>query len=241
MGEEDITTSIQVLHEEDEEALSLCDLPLEYLDTKNSPTNDHLPNLKHTRTQKSSSEYDPEFFEFFSDKNGSHMCPADDLIFGGKLVPLKQQQQQYFPSQTQSHVLLRKRSESLSELRTQNRAVLLRNSRSLDYQKPKLHRSDMAERNSKPEVSSPKKVVKPRWYVFMFGSVKFPPEMELKDIKSRQFRRNPAIMFPDDGKKMGDNRSSDKGSSSWCLLKALSCRDYTSVAVTSSFYLSHAR
>ncbi|GMI74157.1 hypothetical protein like AT4G30230 [Hibiscus trionum] len=243
MGEH-ITSNMQVLHgdqsleeDEEEEALSLCDLPLD-LDTNTTPRND--PNQA-ARTRISSPEVAFEFFGFRNDDTGSDMCLAEDIFSGGKLVP----------SGEKPHVL-RKRSGSLSELRSGSSAkssdALLRISRSLDSQKQKLHRLDVKERVTsaksfdQSEVS-PKKVVKPRWYVFMFGSVKFPPEMELKDIKSRQFRRNPSVMFPDYGKKVADNNlSSDKSSSSssWFLLKALSCRDYTSVAVTSSFYLPQA-
>ncbi|KAL4311954.1 hypothetical protein GQ457_01G049790 [Hibiscus cannabinus] len=242
MGEH-ISSNIQVLHEEEEEeeeeeALSLCDLPLD-LHTNTIPRND--PNHV-ARTRISSPESVFEFFRFRNDDNGSDMRSAEDIISGGKLVPFGEK----------PHVVLRKRSGSLSEFRSSSSAksgdALLRISRSLDSQKQKLHRLDVKERvGSKKsfdqsEVSIKKNMVKPRWYVFVFGSVKFPPEMELKDIKSRQFRRNPSVLFPDDGKKAADtNRSSEKNKcSSWRLLKALSCRDYTSVAVTTSFYLPRA-
>ena len=257
MGEY-ITTNIHLhdeqLAEEAEETLSLCDLPLD-LDTNNNPGNDHLEKILHAQSRRSSSEAAPEFFEFLSDLS-SDMCPADEIFFCGKLIPLKQKPLSFqtrgdyrFGEKSKNHVL-RKRSESLSELRSssiirsgsnKNSTTFLRNSRSLDSQK--IHRSDM-ERNpstrsvEKPEVS-PKKAVKRRWNVFRFGMVKFPQEMELKDIKSRQFRRIPSVMFPtveeeDCSKKFSGNQSSGKGSS-WSLLKALSCKDHTSVAVTSSF------
>ncbi|XP_022754011.1 uncharacterized protein LOC111302354 [Durio zibethinus] len=250
MGE-DITTNIhlhddQFAEEAEEEALSLCDLPLD-LDTNNSPGNDHLQKILYAQSRRSSSEdASDELFEFRSDLS-SDMCPADGIIFCGKLIPLKQQplsfrtREDYPLGEKSKNLVLRKRSESLSELRSsfKNSTTLLRNSRSLDYQK--LYSSDMEMNPStrsveKPEIS-PKKEVKPRWYVFMFGMVKFPLEMELKDIKSRQFRRSPSVMFPtveDGGKKFVGNRNSDKGFS-WSLLKVLSCRGHTSVAVTSSF------
>ncbi|KAE8673571.1 NBS resistance-like protein [Hibiscus syriacus] len=240
MGEH-IADDIQVLHEdqlveeeeeeEEAEALSLCDFPLD-LETKINPRNEQWHSPNHIRARPESS------FEFRNDEKGSDMCPADDIIAGGKLVP--------FGGKTTHHIL-RKRSESLSDLRssgnssTKNSAALLRISRSLDSQKQNLRRSDTKEKSFDQSEVSPKKVVKPKWYVLVFGSVKFPPEMELNDIKSRQFRRNPSVMFSDDGKKAADNDKwgSDK-SSSWGLLKALSCRDYTSIAVTSSFYLPQA-
>ncbi|XVE71820.1 hypothetical protein DITRI_Ditri10aG0182400 [Diplodiscus trichospermus] len=239
---------------EEEEALSLCDLPLDSDVNNNNPENDELQKILPAQSRRLSSESAPEFFEFLSDLSYD-MCPADDIIFCGKLIPLRDERVSFqtrkhyrFEEKRKSHVLL-KRSESLSDLRSNSippsdsttNTTLLKNSRSLDDQK--LHRRDM-ERNpstrsvEKSKVSS-KKAVKRRWYVFMFGMVKFPPEMELKDMKSRQFRRNPSVMFPsveDGGKKLAGNRSSGKGSS-WSLLKALSCRDYTSVAVTTSFWM----
>ncbi|KAK8635400.1 hypothetical protein V6N13_004138 [Hibiscus sabdariffa] len=219
----DISNNIQLLHEDksvEEEVLPLCDLPLDS-DTKTDPEPEPEPAF--------------EFFPFRSNENGFFMCPADDIISGGKLVPLGEK------TRRKDHVL-RKRSESLSELRssssTGNGTALLRISRSLDSQKQK-ERVSPTKSSGQPDVSPKKAVKRPRWYVFMFGSVKFPPEMELQDIKSRQLRRNPSVMFSDDGKKVADNhRSSDK--SSWSLLKALSCRGYTSVAVTSSFYFPQA-
>ncbi|XP_022728791.1 uncharacterized protein LOC111284374 [Durio zibethinus] len=256
MGEE-ITSNIH-LHddqvEEPEEALSLCDLPLDLTDTINgNPENDHLEKILSAQSRRSSSTAAPEFFEFLNDIS-SDMCAADDIIFCGKLFPSREQpiSFQTWEEKRKSNVL-RKRSESLSELcsssitrsNSTKNTTLLRSSRSLDYQK--LHRYDMERNPSVRRVErhdqvSPKKLVKPRWYVFMFGMVKFPPEMELKDIKSRQSHRSPSIMFPtveDGGKKLAGNRSSNK-CSSWSLLKALSCRDHTSVDVTASFWMPHA-
>ncbi|GMI89098.1 hypothetical protein like AT4G30230 [Hibiscus trionum] len=223
---------------------------------QNNPENDELVKLHGLgQTRRSSSEADPEFFEFLSDLSYD-MCPADDIIFCGKLIPLNEQHipfqtpKDYSSEENRNNRVLRKRSESFSELSitrsdsTRECTERLRNSRSLDYKK--LRRYDM-ERNPstrstrKAEVSSIK-VNKRRWYVFMLGMVKFPPEMELKDIKSRQFRRNPSVMFPrveDYGKRLSGNRSSGKGSS-WSLLKALSCRDHSSVAVATSLWMPQA-
>ncbi|XP_022754190.1 uncharacterized protein LOC111302633 [Durio zibethinus] len=242
--------------EETEEALSLCDLPLDF-DTNSNPENDDLQKILPAQSRRSSSEPAPEFFEFLTDFS-SDTCPADDIMFSGKLIPLKEQHVSYqtprdylFEDKSKTHVLL-KRSESLSELRSNymhrsdstKNTTLLRNSRSLDSQK--LHRYEMERNPSTRSVGkskvSPKKAVKPRWYVFMFGTVKFPPVMELNDIKSRQFRRSPSVMFPtleDGGKKFTGIRST--GKSSWSLLKVLSCRDHTSVAVTTSFWMPQSQ
>ncbi|KAE8711359.1 NBS resistance-like protein [Hibiscus syriacus] len=220
-----------------EEVFSLGEFPLDS-DAKN--------NLGLTR--RSSSESAPEFFEFLNDLTYD-MCPADDIIFCGKLIPLNPQHIPFEENKKKNDVL-RKRSESFSESRsesithshnTKEYPKCLRNSRSLDYKR--LRRYDMernpSKRSTRKSDVSAIKVNKRRWYVFMLGMVKFPQEMELKDIKSRQFRRNPSVMFPtveDYGKKLSGNRSSGKGSS-WGLLKALSCRDHNSVAVATSFWM----
>ncbi|KAI4344406.1 hypothetical protein L6164_011638 [Bauhinia variegata] len=122
---------------------------------------------------------------------------------------------------------------------------MMRGSRSLDYRR--LHRNSSSlisvvpefERNNSVKsvaVSdiAAKKATKLPWYTLMFGIgiMKFPPEMELNDIRNRQVRRNPSTtMFP-------ANRNSGKGS--WRILKALSCKDHTSVSVTTSFPLPQA-
>ncbi|KAL5836382.1 hypothetical protein ACOSQ4_015879 [Xanthoceras sorbifolium] len=241
-----------------EEALSLCDLALNENDAgfdEMTNKNNHSCSSR-TPTRRSSSE-PPELFEFLSNLSSSeNMCPAEDMIFCGRLIsstqPIKAQSREDKKPQAS---VFRRRSESLSELQTtsttrsnSNRTSnsILRSSRSLDYQK--LRRlsssrnspdSDM-ERNSSVRRSDKVKAVRPRWYLFMFGMVKFPPEMDLRDIKSRQFRRNTSsVMFPpseSDGNFQGQRGS---GKSSWKFLKALSCKDPASIAVTTSFYVPH--
>ncbi|GAV59580.1 hypothetical protein CFOL_v3_03111 [Cephalotus follicularis] len=199
-----------------------------------------------------------EFFEFFNDLT-SEMRPAEDIIFHGKLIPFNEP-----PVTTQTPKTLtiegkrkeyfRRRSESLPAIQSSiarsnsiNPNALMRNSRSLDHQKlnrfesSKILQERQMERNSsvrsvgKSEVPAKNVVVKPWWYMLMFGMVKFPAEMELRDIKSRQFRRNPSVMFPtlDHGNNYTVNRSSKKDSS-YKFLKALSCKGHASVAVTAS-------
>ena len=117
----------------------------------------------------------------------------------------------------------------------------MRSSRSLDYRR--LRRNPSSAVTPAAEVernSSVKKPMRPpRWFLLFFGIVRVPSEMELSDIKNRQFRRNPsATMFPaaDGGSGVAVNRSS--GKVSWKILKALSCKDYNSVAVTTPFVTS---
>ncbi|XP_059638228.1 uncharacterized protein C553.10 [Cornus florida] len=150
-------------------------------------------------------------------------------------------------------------SRSNSTKSTTRPHPLMRNSRSLDYRKLRTTSTSNSEtltsshiqRNSsakncggKSSEATAQKLSRPRWHILMFGLVKFPPEMDLKDMKNRQFRRNhPAAMFPSfedtgSGQKAPMNRITTdhrQRKSSWGLLKVLSCKGNASVAVTASF------
>lgn len=260
-------TTIHDYYQEDrdEETLSLCDLPLSDEDHQinNNNKNVETTNMA-SQTRRSSSE-PLEFFEFLSDNSSEYMCAAEDIIFCGKLVPFKEPYSHPIQNPVENKRRLspvRRRCESLSELRSSiNRSNsakargLMRNSRSLDYRK--LERLSASQKPSSgseidrnPSVRSvdkagdsmallKKAAAKPRWYQLMFGVVKPPAGMELRDIKSRQIRLNPPItMFPTPvdagGNKVPANGSLNK-SSCGLLLKVLSCKDPTSVAVTASF------
>ncbi|XP_052198357.1 uncharacterized protein LOC127805647 [Diospyros lotus] len=233
--------------EEAEEAISLCDFPI---------TNDQTQFDGVSKYQERRSTSEPsDFFEFFNNLT-SEMSHAEDIIFCGKLVPFKEQPLSNHTHKTtnaRDHKLASfqsRRSESMSELKSSQsnsaKTRVMRASRSMDYQK--LHRN-LSSNSTASEIhrnsslkscgsydGSGHKVWKPRWYDLMFGLAKFPPEMELKDMKSRQVRRTPTAMFPPlyDGGRFPVNRSTRKGSS-WGLLRVLSCKDHASVAVTASF------
>ncbi|XP_044472221.1 uncharacterized protein LOC123200905 [Mangifera indica] len=171
----------------------------------------------------------------------------------------QQQQQQQLSSKgfkmssiyEHKHGAIRRRSESLPEFQSSGstKNKILRSSRSFDYQK--LHRvsssntlpdSDTEPNSSVRSVGKWDNVnkireVKPRRYLLLFGMVKFPPEMDLRDMKSRQFRRNSSMMFPslDAAGNFPVNRKTI-----WRFLKALSCKDYASVAVTTPLCMPHA-
>ncbi|KAK3221387.1 hypothetical protein Dsin_008412 [Dipteronia sinensis] len=249
--------------QKEEEALSLCDLPLD----ENHTECEEMTNNKHTSssssssirmnttstTRRSSSE-PAELFSFLSSSENI-MCPAEDMIFCGRLIssskPIKTLSTDDKKLQPPT---FRRRSESLSELQSTSttrsnstktsKNNILRSSRSLDYQKLRrfsiTKNSPDSDMDRNPSLRRPDKLkaVKPRWYLFMFGMVKFPPEMDLQDIKSRQFRRNSSsVLFPpseSDGN-FPDHQGS--GKSSWKLLKALSCKDHSSIAVATSFYV----
>lgn len=246
--------------EEAEEALSLCDLPLD-----NEAQEFHDLSAKFLTARRSSSE----FFEFFSDHSSdSFMCSAEDIIVCGKLIPFKENTRTTHAPKPSSNpkndhqkkqTAFRRRSESLSGLQstvtrsssTKNK-IMMTNSRSLDYRKLQRQSSmvspvpEMERNSSVRSVGSSKSdkkstsTGKPKWSFLLFGIVKFPAEMDLSDIKSRQVRKTPSTtLFPDAAVgKCPMSRSSSGNKGSWKLLKALSCKDHGSVAVTTSYYVS---
>lgn len=231
-------------YEDEEEALSLCDFPLNCDDPERNSKTHH-----HRRSSSQPSEY---AFEFSNDPNSDNMSHAEDIIHCGKLVPYRQQQQQQQPlfddqilkslsTDYDSANFSRRYCDSLPTSARSNSTRLTRSSRSLDRKKlrrnsslvMKSEASDIHRSLSKGLVKS-EAASKPRWYDLMFGPVKLPPEMDLQDMKNRQVRRSPGIMFP-----AADGGGRD-GRSSWGhdLLRVLSCKNHSSsVAVTASIRL----
>lgn len=240
---------------EEEEALSLCDLPLNGMSFK----------AQSRRSSLSSEAADSHFFEFLNDVVPD-LCPADEIFFSGKLIPLlfnKDQNQikiQTNPFSGSNNPNTRlSRSDPITGLqspvsrsssagytpRNPRRSMVIRNSRSLNYCR-NLHRISSSDVLPAPETAAKRTTTtattKPRWYSVVFGTVRVPPEMELSDMRSRQIRRNSTVtMFPPPSATAaygGGDRSS--GKVSWRILRALSCKDRRSVSVTTSLGVPQA-
>lgn len=271
----------KMAEEEAEEALSLSGLIINSDETEPPPVTDYSNSSRSRSTSEPS-----DFFEFFCEiNNTSEMSHAEDIIFCGKLIPSNNYKEQLGDRTNQCNnrkhrvtendkylqsFVNRRRSESMSELNaigerrrsnsTNSNLMIIRNSRSLDYQRLygksdkllEIERSLSAKSsgsNSKTDVISivKEKVItpsKPRWYFLKFGLVKFPPEMALRDIKNRQVRRNSGSLFTSSSH-AGERDLTHKydRKSSWDdLLKVLSCKDDASVSVTTSSFgcLQHA-
>lgn len=227
--------------EDKEETLSLRDLPL--LNDSNKPS-----STATTSTIEYHGEPSPEPFEFLT-STSYDVSPAENIIYRGRIIPLNYQSALFSPPE---HISprVRTRSESLSAIQgnklnpplARDNVGPMRTSRSLDDRKLTRRLTTPPEKVSstkgmaKPEVlsSGSGKSVRPRWYVIMFGIVKFPPEIELRNIKSRKTRRNvPPVMFPSHP----DQRSRTSPSPSWRFLNALSCKEPTSVAATAPLWI----
>ncbi|KZV54711.1 hypothetical protein F511_42183 [Dorcoceras hygrometricum] len=235
------TVQLQDREEDDEdEAISLCDFIL------NSEEKDPA-HTQEDRGRRTSSDPSDNFFEFFNDLT-SEMCHAEDMIFCGKLVPYKNKKPVPLDTLNDSS---RRYCESLpDQLLTPNRTRtdtgtrFMRSCRSLDYDKPCRDPSlaVKSEGSCVPRfrLRKPVKFVvwKPRWYGLMFGVVKSPPEMDLRDMKNRQVRRNSGgISWP---ATEGRVRIPANRRNSWSddFLNVLSCKNDASVATMASSSLS---
>ncbi|KAL0339969.1 UNVERIFIED_CONTAM: hypothetical protein Sradi_4513700 [Sesamum radiatum] len=257
------SNAIVSFQEEEEEALSLCDFPLNDSDAQLQDSS------KDQDRQDSSSHSQPsDFFEFFKVVHSDDMSHAEDIISCGRLiVSYKEQQPPRFdhrflitsPS-SDEHLMSssRRYCESLPELNptrsngrsstSSPRLISSRSSCSLDSRKLRwnsslvIKKSDVGQdihrsfSKGSMKFDGFKGSPKPRWCPLIFGPVKFPPEMDLRDIKSRQIRRSPGSMFPavESGDRTPASRRTSWGGD---LLRALSCKKHASVAVTASIGL----
>ncbi|KAI8539838.1 hypothetical protein RHMOL_Rhmol09G0214200 [Rhododendron molle] len=185
-----------------EETLSFCDLPIyssESADWENSSKEDK--SLSSSSTSSSSSDQD--LFEFFSEEwSNSSTYPIQNIVFCGKLIiPFKE-------------------PELISTDTTHN----------LEWKSPKKPRKRLANKAAKNGGKNGFCVRK----VFIFGSpakwrwnllacglgARFPTEMKLSDIRSRQRKRSPpAPLFFGGGHKNGG-----KGKGLWAMIKSLGGR-----------------
>lgn len=252
----------------EEAPLSLCHLPVDDRNNENDNQHNNDSKCLSNHTPRSRSE-PPDIFEFFSDFSSDMCPADDIFFCGklvpfeGKSPPTHDQTPKTSAAEANQtrKTHSRRRCESLSKLQSpvtrfntgtaSTTQLIMRNSRSLDYNR-KLHPSSISMISTAPELErnpsvrrvgkydiALKKAAKPRWYLLMFGMVKFPPEMELSDIKNRQVRRNPpSTLFPPPLDVNGNfpvSRSSSTKGSAWRLLRALSCKDHACVTVTASF------
>ncbi|KAL4182156.1 hypothetical protein AMTRI_Chr12g241120 [Amborella trichopoda] len=204
----------------EDDVLSLCDLPIEKGEERES-------FLKERRSCKSLAEM--EYFEFFRDAT-AEMCDAEDLFFHGGFLPLRSNRE------------LAGSHQSSFEPRVE-RPVDHRRLRTYSYPSPshrKLHRSSTSippfsgtkprENRNFPEKSD--FPTRSRGQFLMIGLVKA-PEIQLRDIKFRQRRRNPAIFERSNSSRVCVRE--EKGcKGAWKLLRALSCKGHARDMVSAS-------
>ncbi|KAJ7970412.1 Protein unc-13 4B like [Quillaja saponaria] len=216
-------TSIHFLMEEvdpyeAEEALSLCDLPM-YGD---SARWDDFSNVQ--TSNSSSNDGDDKFFEFFSeDFTASTRSSTTDknVIFCGKIIPYKEPPHMVTNDTKQTSGKIKK-GWSLFPWNSQS-------TRKLDFSVGKVS-----------VLTSPTKF---RWNLFLFGMTRFPTEMELRDMKTRQSRRGPQATAMVSASKeqsevvKGTSRRKVRKGKGFCgIFRALGCSNRTAKAVAKASF-----
>lgn len=213
---------------EAEESPSLCDLPL---------GEDSNKNMSGSKEADFPVSPDHDIFEFYTHFNTQTMRAAEDIMFQGELLPYRSPPPLEYNSR---RGFLHRKSDSLSHLQPSPTVRFTRSSQSHDY--AKLPRSSsarmvraksMPQPNNRPSADKCFGTAKPKWRLLMFGSLRTPTEMELKDIRNRQSRRVPTRWFPTHNAEeqvSADKRDEHKGS--WRLLRALSCKGEANGVIT---------
>ncbi|KAJ0724421.1 hypothetical protein HanPI659440_Chr12g0447511 [Helianthus annuus] len=207
------------------DTLSLTDFPL-----TSDQDHDHHPNVP-------SSPVPEDLFEFCSGRSlgfseDHRMSHAEDMFSGGKLIPINNQ------NRKEKHIN-RRRSESMHELKSSTNKTtasqLVRNSHSLDYKK--LNRNSRLNYEPTAEIhrnNPSNKTSSSRWSDIVFGPLKGPPEMDLRDIRNRQVVNTSKSMFAkveSSNRFAVNHRAGCHRKSSWGVLGILSCKSSGSVAV----------
>lgn len=148
---------------------------------------------------------DGDLFEFCCTAAMPDMCAADDVITGGKLLPLWIPPPPPQPQKAQAPD--HRRSNSLGD--PPHGCWGGKSTSGGEYRK--LRRvPDPEHKETAPDHPRPR----PRWYVLVFGSVRVPAAMELKEMRVRQRRRSaPPVAAKDSGER-----------GPWRLLRSLSCK-----------------
>lgn len=186
--------------EEDDETLSLCDLPI-YGESADYSKED----------QSSSSSSDG--FEFFSEEWSSTSFPADNILFCGKLIPYKEHKVSNNPHKLEINKqpkCINEVSSSLSHAPSFNSVL----KKCVDNIGKCEKKNDVLDRR----ITILKSPTKSRWFLFLFGSTRVSTEMEIREIRKRQNKKILPL------RSSGGGRIRGKGW--WKLIRALGCSSH---------------
>jgi hypothetical protein len=214
------STLLQDQYDDDDETLSLSDLP-------NSTISPQWGDFSIEDGENSISNYnndDDNLFEFFSEEFNTSTTHDDNIIFCGKLIPFKDHQQ--VPHHNQKTRLISKSLKSrddISSLKIKGKE----DKKVKGSLNVKSFACDYTTMGGK--VSLVRCATKSRWFLFLFGmssNSRMPSkEMQLSDIRNRQSRREPAMMFSvprENGIEVVKSKKNGNGKRIWKLLKSMS-------------------
>ncbi|MED6197923.1 hypothetical protein PIB30_061418 [Stylosanthes scabra] len=238
--------------EDDDEALSLCDLPLYSNNSSSSTssssadsTNNHQrvrdddvflsTHGKKTSSSRFTEKDDDDFFEFFSEEftastTHSKTTISDNIIFCGKLIPYKE-------AGGGNNNNNNKEEDNNNIIHQKSTLVHPWNSKKGGKKAKEGEKSNFNyEYPSIGKVSLMRSTTKSRWFLFMFGMPRLPNNnaMDLSGIRYRQSRsRSQKTMFavvappPENGEevkkgKRYNNKNNNNCKGLWRALKSIS-------------------
>ncbi|KAF3433901.1 hypothetical protein FNV43_RR25004 [Rhamnella rubrinervis] len=165
--------------EPEEDALSLCDLPL----------TDETENLPSSSSSSSSDGDDQDAFEFSTDTESDcrTLPPLDGVVFCGKSIPLRKPL-----NHNNNSIVLRPAVPTQKPPRLGGPFCL----RSESFKMSRAPASHFATRSKSVRFPPAKGSSSSRKHKVLIGPAKFPSTMELSDIRKRQDRLAPVMKFP---------------------------------------------
>ncbi|XAR72106.1 hypothetical protein NMG60_11018625 [Bertholletia excelsa] len=207
--------------QEFEDDLSLCNLPIQgYQDEEYSS---HRPSTCSSQ----------DIFEF---SGGEGSSEPTTVLFCGKFLDPNQE-----PNEYQKRDYLSVKSASFHKplsyyLEEESRSVSKTRSSSLRFAGPDPRKGSPVQKVNITAITSMSD--KSRRRMFMFGPVKFKPEMDVASIRKRQGRRPPMQIppLPEEAEKAVDgNGKRKKSGGDGELLRPLWCRSHIATALARSF------
>ncbi|XP_027155735.1 uncharacterized protein LOC113757064 [Coffea eugenioides] len=222
--------------EEAEDTLSFCNLNIQ-----------EYKECSVLQSPRDSSAQD--LFEFFSDERSPEFFSAPDVVFCGKLMhenrddQLNEYQKRDYLTMVRSHSF-RPSSRDEKDRSTATKSLVSRQISSSKSRVGSIYRVQNVNISGLTSMSK-----KSRRRMFMFGPVKFKPEMELSAIKERQGRRSttsttmsPPTQVKDGGKavvRSGGKAApaADKGkrSGTWNMVRSLRGKGHLTAVLARSF------
>lgn len=216
--------------EDEEDRLSFSNLPTDNYEQNTSP-----------RTGTSSAQID-QLFEFFTGFT-SQSDTNTDITFGKNEGDCNEYEKRDYLATVETssfHKASIYNNEKYSCPVTKNRSNSTRLSNSaLDFYQSRSLSGASEYRAQRVNFSSLTSMsAKSRRRMFMFGPVKFKPEMELSAIKQRQSRRRDNVnMLPVEGTAVngGAGGGGKRNGSYWGALRSLKCRSHFATVLARSF------
>ncbi|KAJ9159961.1 hypothetical protein P3X46_025409 [Hevea brasiliensis] len=226
-----------------EETLSLSDLPL------NSNSSVDLDDF--SKEYQSSTFDHQDFFEFFSEDSSASITYHKDnnIIFCGKLIPPKEPTVAHHERAKNPEIFIPKsKKKGIFPWKSRSFSIPSRTTSSKQIQQEKsyktckslpVHKVSTGKGYEVDKYDFLRKRSKSRW--FLFG--RFPMEMELRDMKTRQKKRQAEkIIQREDRSEMGNKSGRRKRVKNlWGLLRVLVCESHQANGVVSASFGSPQR